>query len=176
MGLFDFFKKKTEAKELTLFNLDKGCVFKYDLADWVIKDVSEYDWGNNIKTREYYATNGTAKKYFHISKNPEVTIDVSETIALNSINPSIRQNIIDFDKPISSFVFQGETYQLTHDDFGYCKSIYEEDSSEFVNWIFHNNDETKFVSISRWGETEIDSTFGFYVKEFEISDLLHTPD
>ncbi|MEO1099612.1 MAG: hypothetical protein AAFX57_17950, partial [Bacteroidota bacterium] len=58
MGLFDFFKKKEKEPEYDVTNLkvsdlDHGFILEYDLKTWEVKEVYEYDWGNNNFSQEY---------------------------------------------------------------------------------------------------------------------------
>lgn len=53
MGLFDIFKKEKPIEDPTLFNLTKGAILDFDLDSWIVKDRTEYDWGNNQFTFEF---------------------------------------------------------------------------------------------------------------------------
>ena len=52
----------------------------------------------------------------------------------------------------------------------------DDDWSKFVNWVFNNGDESEFISLNRWSETEIDGVQGRYAKEFEFSNFLSSPE
>ena len=45
-----------------------------------------------------------------------------------------------------------------------------------MNWVFINEDESKFISVNRWGETDIDAVKGYYIKVFELSNFLSSPN
>ena len=176
MGLFDFFKKEKEIKDLTVKNLDKGCILSYDLKTWEVDDVTDYDWGNNRFTHEYTIKNGVESVYLHLTEESELKLDVSADVKLSALGSTFKRTIIDTDSPLNQIVFEGEEYVLTDEFMGTCTSRGEDDWSEFVNWIFHNKDETKYVSVNRWGETDMNAVQGKYVKEFEFSDFLSSPD
>ena len=68
MGLFDFFKKEKEIVDLTVQNLSVGCILEYDLQSWIVKDKTEYDWGNNQFSFEYTIENGSDSSFLHVNK------------------------------------------------------------------------------------------------------------
>jgi hypothetical protein len=177
MGLFDFFKKEEKIEDLTLFNLQVGAILEYDLSTWVIKDKTEYDWGNNQFTFEYTIENGSDCVYIHIDDSNPPKIDASSEIKMFSLGPETKQTIIENDKPPKRISFDGSDYFFSDEFLGHCKSVKEggADWSEFVNWVFKNKNETEFVAITRWGETEMDAVKGEYIKEFAFSNFLSSP-
>jgi hypothetical protein len=177
MGLFDFFKKEEKVEDLTLFNLQIGSILEYDLSTWVIKDKTDYDWGNNQFTFEYSVENGTDSAYIHIHDSTPSKIDVSAGIKMFELGPEVKQTIVESDNPPKKITFKEIDYFLSDEFMGHCKSVNEDDDdwSKFVNWVFNNKDESEFVSISRWGETEMDAVHGKYSKEFEFSNFLSSP-
>lgn len=178
MGLFDFFKKeKDEIEDLTLFNLTIGSILDYDLSTWEIKEKTEYDWGNNQFTFEYTVENGTETTFIHIDDAAPVKIDTSSAIKMFALGPEVKQTIVETDSPPKRITFNGMDFYLSDECQGHCKRAHETDDdwSEFVNWVFNNKEETEFIGISRWGETEMDAVKGRYVKEFEFSNFLSSP-
>ena len=79
---------------------------------------------------------------------------------------------------MKKIAFEDEHYTLSDEFMGHCKSINDGDDewSEFVNWVFVNEDESKFISVNRWGETDIDAVKGHYLKVFELSNFLSSPN
>jgi hypothetical protein len=179
MGFFDFFKKEEkEIKELNITNLDIGGILDYDLKSWIIEDKTEYDWGNNQFTFEYTINAGDESIYLHVTEGANIKIDISSEIKVSQLGLNFKETIIEKDAPINKIAFEDEHYTLSDEFMGHCKSINDGDDewSEFVNWVFVNPDETKFISVNRWGETDIDAVKGFYIKEFELSNFLSSPN
>ena len=178
MGLFNFFKKEKLIEDPTLFNLTKGAVLDYDLDSWIVKDKTEYDWGNNQFTFEYTVENGSKSIFIHIDDSTPLKLDVSEPIKMFDLGPIVKQTIVDTDNAPKRLTYQGIQYFLSDEFLGHCKSVDENDDawSEFVNWVFYNEDESEFIGITRWGETEMDAVKGRVVKEFEFSNFLSSPE
>lgn len=177
MRLFDFFKKEEKIEDLTLFNLEIGSILEYDLSTWVIKDKSEYDWGNNQFTFEYTVENGSYTAFIHIDISSPVKIDVSTSIKIFELGPEVKQTIVETDSPPKRVSLNSVDYYLSDEFLGHTKSVNDDKDewSEFVNWVFKTQDESEFVSITRWGETEIDAVKGKYSSEFEFSNFLSSP-
>jgi hypothetical protein len=177
MGLFDFFKKEKTIEDPTLFNLTKGAILDYDLESWIVKDKTEYDWGNNQFTFEYTVENGSKSMFVHIDDSTPLKLDVSESIKMFDLGPVVKQTIVDTDKSPKRVTYKGSQYFLSDEFLGHCKSVDDEDDawSEFVNWVFYNEDESEFIGITRWGETEMDAVKGRMTKEFEFSNFLSSP-
>ena len=179
MGIFDFFKKKEkEIKELDITNLDIGCILDYDLRSWIVKDKTEYDWGNNQFTFEYTINDGGDSVYLHVNDGANIKIDISSEIKVSQLGANFKATIVERDAPLKEITFENEHYILSDEFMGHCKSINDDEDewSEFVNWVFINKDESKFISVNRWGETDIDAVKGYYIKVFELSNFLSSPN
>ena len=180
MGLFDFFKKKEEKeiKDLNIKNLSKGCIVDYEMKSWIVKDVTEYDWGNNMFTFEYILTDEINTLFLHVNDDATLKLDISSPIGLLKLDRNLKSSIVEKDTPIKEITYEGEEYILTDEFLGHCKSTDDgdEDWSKFINWVYHTKNEDKYISVNRWGETDIDAATGKYVKEFMFSNLLSSPN
>ena len=178
MGLFDFFKKEKEIVDLTVQNLSAGCILEYDLQSWIVKDKTEYDWGNNQFSFEYTIENGSVSSFLHVNTSPTLKLDVSSEIKMFDLGRDVKQTIVETDSPPKKIVYKGTEYFLSDEFLGHCKSVNDDDEdwSKFVNWVFNNGDESEFISLNRWSETEIDGVQGRYAKEFEFSNFLSSPE
>lgn len=178
MGIFDIFKKDKPIEDPTLFNLTKGAILDYDLDSWIIKDRTEYDWGNNQFTFEYTVENGSKSMFIHVDDSTPVKLDISFAIKMFDLGPTVKQSIVDTDNAPKKVLYNGTQYYLSDESLGHCKSVDEgdDDWAEFVNWVFYNEDESEFIGITRWGETDMDAVKGSVVKEFEFSNFLSSPE
>ena len=134
MGLFDFFKKEKPIEDPTLFNLTKGAILDYDLASWIVKDRTEYDWGNNQYTFEYTVDDGSKSMFIHIDDSTPLKIDISEPIKMFELGPLVKQTIVDTDNAPKRVSYQDKNYFLSDEFLGHCKSVDDDDDewSEFV--------------------------------------------
>jgi hypothetical protein len=174
MGVFDFFKKKEEVKlDYNVNELKKGFLVDYFLKTWEVKEVCIYDWGNNFFTREYLIDSGDEKKYLHVEKSDgDFKCSLSVKANLTSIDANIRSSIIDNDEPPKQVTMDGEIYHRTSESVAECFEEGDEESSKLVNWMFMDATESKFISVDRWGEQEIEGAVGEYVKVIEFSNIL----
>lgn len=178
MGLFDIFKKEKPTEDPTLFNLTKGAILDFDLDSWIVKDRTEYDWGNNQFTFEYTLENGSKSMFLHVDDSTPLKLEVSSSIKMFDLGPAVKQVIIDTDNPPKRIALDGKQFYYSDEFLGHCKSVDEDDDEwgEFVNWVFYDEQENEFVGITRWGETEMDVVKGRVAKEFEFSNFLSSPE
>lgn len=178
MGLFDIFKKEKPIEDPTLFNLTKGAILDFDLDSWIVKNRTEYDWGNNQFTFEYTIENGSKTLFLHVDDSTPLKLEVSFPIKMFDLGPILKQTIVENDNPPKRISLNGCEYFLSDEFLGHCKSVDDDDNkwSEFVNWVFFNHNETEFVGITRWGETEMEAVKGRVAKKFEFSNFLSSPE
>lgn len=170
MGLFDFFTKKEEPKaERTLQNLQKGDIIDYYLKSWEVKSVGEYDWGNNIFSKEYELDAGDEQIFLHVTENMKCS--VTKEVPIATINSDLKNRIIDTDEPQREFSYNGVIYSLFESGQGYY-SEEGDDESAFVSWDFTDKQEKHLVSISRWGEMDLVAFAGTFVKPLEFSNII----
>ena len=175
MGLFDVFKKKEESRgELTLENLQTGDLLEYFLKTWEVKKVYEYDWGNNEFTREYALDSGDDQVNLHISNDNPPVCSVSRKVSIVSVDNNLKAHIIKFDEPPQKVDYDGKSYYRQEEGQGYSREEGEGDDewSEFVSWELVDDSGEHFISLERYGETDVDAYAGQYAKPFEFSNFL----
>lgn len=170
MGLFDFFTKKDEPQaERTLLSLKKGDILDYYLKSWEVKSVGEYDWGNNIFSKEYELDSGDEQVFLHVTENMKCS--VTKEVPIATVNSDIKNRIVDTDEPQREFSYKGVIYALFESGQGYYTED-DDDGSEFVSWDFTDSEEKHLLSISRWGEMDIVAFAGEFVKAIEFSNII----
>jgi len=179
MGLFDRFKKKEEAPKYDVTNLkvtdlDEGFIFDYNMKSWQVKEVYEYDWGNNDFSYEYMVDAGDEVAYLSVEEDGEVSLTMTKPVKILKLDEDIVDDMIKDKKPPKKLFWEGEKYLLDKDSAGYfCnKSKETEDWAEFISWEYYNEEEDKIISVTQWGEQEFDAATGVVVKEFEISNIV----
>ncbi|MCK5781581.1 MAG: DUF4178 domain-containing protein [Flavobacteriales bacterium] len=179
MGLFDFFKKKnkeedTLSQDLSFKDLKKGDMIDYFLKSWQVEGVTEYDWGNNIFSREFKLYAGDEMIYAEIDEEEEEIVSISKDIKISKIQKGLKSYIIENDAPPKTLDFNGEKYTLNEENLGQCYEPGSSDFTELVNWTFTDEDENKFISIDRWDETDIEASIGEYAKIIEFSNIIRS--
>jgi hypothetical protein len=176
MGVFDFFRKKTpgyDSTNIRIQDLDVGFVFEYDLSTWEVRDVYEYDWGDNYFTQEYQISNGTETKYLSVEEDDELELSIMDKIKVNSVNEKLLQHLIDYQKPPKSIVFNGIKFHLENESPGYFNHVTKGDEwEEFRCWNFEDDEGKNMLCIEQWDEKEFEASVGTRIKEFEISNIL----
>lgn len=176
MGLKDLFKKKEEEfdplKDLQLPKLRVGYYVDYDLKTWEVTGYSKYDFGEGYTTDEWELTSGREKWYLERSENDEVEWTLSKKIPIGAIEGEIRQYIIEHDDPPEQVVCKSRKYYLDESGTGYMYEGGEESAKEFVYWDFIDEEDEHFLTIEQWGETEFEAAEGYYVEEYQFSNIL----
>lgn len=178
MGIFDFFKKNKEeqklSEELTFSDLKKGDMVDYFMKSWQVEDVTEYDWGNNVFSREFKLNAGDELIYVEIDEEEDETVAISKDIKMSKIEKGLKQYIIKNDGPPKELEYNGVKYFLSEENLGQCYEPGSSDFSELVNWIFTDENEENFISFDRWDETDIEASIGEYAKIIEFSNIIRT--
>ncbi len=180
MGLFDFFNKKEETPsrgEVTVKNLQVGDFIDYYLKSWQVKEIYEYDWGNNFFAKEYKLDSGDEIRFLYVEDDDELILSISEKVNVMSINKNLKHDILEDDEPMKRMDYNGVTYYLSRESLGHCRDWeddpnYDDSWSKLVSWEFLDETEKKFISVERWGEYEIEAAKGMYIEEFEISNII----
>ncbi len=178
MGIFDFFKKKKEepklSSELTLKDLQKGDYVDYFMKSWKVEGVTEYDWGNNIFSREFKLNAGDEIIYVEIDEEEDETVAISRDEKMSKIQKGLKQYIIENDGPPKEIEYKGTKYYFSEENLGECYEVGSDDVSQLVNWTFNDEDEENFISIDRWDETDIEASVGEYAKIIEFSNIIRS--
>lgn len=183
MGLFDFFKKKDEQKpsrgNVTVRNLQEGDFIDYYLKSWQVKELYEYDWGNNFYSIEYKLDSGDEIRYLSVEEDDQLILMICEKVNPIAIDKNLKEHIIENDVPMKRLEYKGVTYYLSRESLGYCRDWAddpddEDNWSKLVTWEFLDETEKKFISVERWGEYEIDAAVGTIIQEYEITNIIPT--
>lgn len=178
MGLFDFFKRNKEEEKLSsdlqLKDLSRGDMVDYFLKSWHVEEVLEYDWGNNIYSREFKLNSGDEIIYVEIDQEEDHTVSVSKDIKLSKIEKGLKRHIIENDAPPKELEFNGTKYYLSEESLGHCYVPGSNDYSKLVSWTLVDEEEEHFISIDRWDETDIEASTGHYAKIIEFSNIIRS--
>lgn len=178
MGIFDFFKKKKEpqklSEDLTLKDLEKGDYVDYFMKSWKVDEVTEYDWGNNIFSREFKLNAGDEIIYIEIDEEEDETVSISRDEKMSKIQKGLKQYIIENDEPPKDLEYNGTKYYFAEENLGECYEPGSSDVSKLVNWTFNDEDEEHFISLDRWDETDIEASVGEYAKIIEFSNIIRS--
>lgn len=179
MALFDkwFGKKKEETRDsssVTVADLRIGDFVDYFMKSWEVKEVFRYDWGNNDFTHEYQLFDGTETVFLHVEEDDQIELSLVRSISLNTVNPMLRNIIIDNDEPPATIDYEGKTYYKQEEAQGHVSADSEdnENHSAFISWDYTDKLEKRVLCIERSGEQEFDAFFGEYVESYEFSNII----
>ena len=74
--------------------------------------------------------------------------------------------------PPSRIVYKGKEYYLDNPCAGSMFPNGEGDGEEVIRWEFLDEDEENFLGIERWSETELAAATGFFVEDYQFSNIL----
>lgn len=177
MGLMDFFKKEDKdafdpLRDLELSKLRVGFYLDFDLKTWEVKSLNTYDFGEGYATDEWELVSGREKWFLERSEDDEVEWSFSKKIPIGAIEGQVRQHIIDHEDPPEQIVCKGKTYYLDESGSGRMYENGKGTPKEFIYWDFIDDDDEHFVTIEQWGETEFEASEGYYVEEYQFSNIL----
>jgi hypothetical protein len=179
MGLFDFLKKKEEQPgyditNLSVLDLDQGFILDYDMKSWQVKEVGEYDWGDNNFSREYKLDSGDDVLYLNVENDGELELSMSKNIKMHKLGENIMDETIKNEKPPSKIEYLDKMYYLDEDCAGFYNDVTKggDDWEELINWEYYDDEEENVISITQWGEREFDASVGKIIKEYEISNII----
>ena len=179
MGLFDIFKKKEEESsynptDISLSDLDKGFILEYDLKTWEVKEVYEYDWGNNNFTREYKLDDGSEVVFLHLEEDDEPFITVQKKVKLRAINEDLPETIEKKERPPKKLEYKNILFYRDSESAGYFKPADKEgdDWDEVLSWDYYDENDEYVLEIEQWGDHEFEASFGKVAKVHEFSNIL----
>ncbi len=179
MGLKDLFKKKKEpdydATDIRVTDIKLGFIFEYDLSTWEVVEEYEYDWGNNYFSKEFKIFNGTETKFLSLDEDDELYIAVTTKVKVRSVDEDLPEYIIEHEAPPKKITYNGTKFFQEEESPGYFRNVEdgEDDDawSEVVSWEYED-DNDQVLTIEQWGDKEFEASFGKYIKEYEISNIL----
>lgn len=176
MGLFDFFKKKESAYDVTnmkITDLDVGFVFEYDLKTWVVEEVYKYDWGDHYFSFEYKITTGSETLFLSIEEDDEVIVSVSTKTQLRKIQEDLPELLAAENAP-KKINYENIEYFLEEKSPGYfCNVTKDKDNwIEFIAWDYIDEKEQRILSLEQWGENEFEASEGKIIRPSEISSII----
>ncbi len=184
MGLRDLFsrkklgdlvsgkKKETELDpiaDLVLGKLKVGYLVDYDLKTWEVTGYCRYEFSGDIVEEWEITAAGREKRYLELA---EERWSLSEKIVIGAIEGDIRRQILREEDPPSRIVYKGKQYYLDNSCAGHMFPSGEGDSEEVIRWEFMDEDEENFLGIEQWSETELAAATGFFVEDYQFSNIL----
>jgi len=178
MGFFNFKKKKQERKydpnNLKITDLQKGFMLDYELKTWEVKEVYEYDWGNNEFSFEYKLDSGDEQVYLSVDEDDGLELTITTKVKIRAIDEDLPEYIANHEKPPKKLIFNNINYFRDSQSAGYFRNMDTppEQSAEFIAWDYYDKKEQLTISIEQWGEHDFEASQGKVVEEFEFSNIL----
>lgn len=179
MGMFDFFKKKEEKPSydptnIKVTDLNKGFVFEYNLENWVVDAVYEYNWGNNYFSKEYKVSNGTEERFLSVDTDDGVFITFTKKIKVRSIQEDLPEEILKNETPPRKLEYDGKTFYSDGEEIGEFRDLEDTaaEGAKFISWEYYDDDDKFVLCIEQWGDEDFEASYGVVLKEFEISNIL----
>ena len=175
MGLRDLFGKKEQDSapdplaDLVLGKLRVGYLVDYDLKTWEVTGYCRYDFdGDRVEEWEITA-GGREKRYLELA---DERWSLAEKIVIGVIDGDVRSQILREEDPPSRIVHKGTQYYLDNSSAGYMFPNGEGKGVEVIRWEFLDEDEERFLGIERWSETELGAATGFFVEDYQFTNIL----
>ena len=177
MGLFDLFKKKKEVPsydvtDLQLSDLQIGFVFDYDLTNWIVEEVGEYDWGNNHFSHEFKMTNGSETRFLEVEDDDESSLILTKKVKIRAIAEDLPEQIVKQERPPAKLQYEGKIYYMESEAPGYYHIEGDESWDELLSWTYEDQTGESVLCIERWGDWEFEASVGRYIEAYEITNIL----
>lgn len=169
-------KRHYDPLHIKITDLRKGFMFDYDLETWQVQEHYEYDWGNNIFTDEYKVSDGKNTRFLYIDTNDDLRVSWNKKVKFVEIDVDLLKKIVKKDEAPKKLEYNNQLFHKVSSDYGHFKKVGSDDEYEFVNWDFETKDNKELISVYRWGEEEIETSYGVYIKEDDISSILPAPE
>ena len=177
MGLRErLFGRRQEADEgpdpladLVLSKLKVGYLVDYDLRTWRVTGHSRYQFSGRDRIDEWELTAGNDECYL---ERADGAWSLSTSIAIGDIDGNVRQHILDREDPPERIVYQGTAYRLDAAYAGHMHPGGDGAGRQVVRWEFLDRDETGFVGIEQWSETEFTAAAGTAVHDYQFTHIL----
>ena len=177
--MFNFLKKKKEEPEydvtnLSVRDLNFGFIFDYDMKSWVVKEVAEYDWGNNNFSKEYKVDSGDEVAFLSVEDDAELNISLTKAIKARKIDEDVIKILTDTQKAPDQLHYEGDVYYLSSESAGYFRDCGKktEDWEELFSWEYYTEDEEKIISITQWDERTFDTYGGIVLESHQLSNFI----
>ncbi len=176
--MFGFLKKKKEpdydVTNLTLKDLNFKFILDYDMKSWEVREVYEYDWGNNNFSKEYKIDSGDEVGFLSVEDDGELSATLTKAIKIRQIDEDLIGIITETEKAPDKIHYQGTIYYLDSDSAGYFRDCGKEseDWEELISWEYYDENEQKIISITQWDERNFDAYAGEVLKPYQISNII----
>lgn len=178
--VFGWFKKKKEDEDKPLYDptniklnqLVKGAFLDYDLKTWQVKEVYEYDWGDDYFSDEFKLATAEEAIYLHVEEEDDLECTVSQKINIYDIDGEVVDQILQTDSPPMKLTYNGETYFRHSENIGYYRNVENERWRELVSWTYHDRDQVSLLSIERWGQEDFEASIGKMVQALEFYNII----
>lgn len=171
---FNLFKKKEDETpiniNLTVHDLKRGYILDYDLDSWEVLAEYTYRFPGHT-SKEYKLRSSSATRFLNVSDGNSLILSWSQEANINSIDGNLRSSILN-NQALARVEWEGETYSIKENSKG---SFMEGNSGhwdDFQSWEYVNNENTKFIYISKWADNSIECYRGDYLKEHEVSNII----
>lgn len=179
MGFFDRFKKKKEEPaqidplhDLRLDKMKVGYLVDYNTKTWEVVGYNLYEFGPRDEAEEWSLRADGALCFLERYEDDEVEWSFCKKIRIASIDENVSKHIQQFDEPPRKITYQGTQYTLDEEDGGRYLEGGRPPGQEFLAWTFIDDEEEQFVTIEQWGENDFEAAAGFYVEEYEFTNIL----
>ena len=144
------------------------------MKSWLVKEVYEYDWGNNNFSKEYKVDCGDDVAFLGVEDDSELSITLSKSIKLRKIEEDVFQQITEKKKAPDKIHYDEKVFYLHADSAGYFRDCEKEtkDWEELITFEYFNEEETVFVSLTQWDDRTVEAYSGIVIEEYKISNIL----
>ena len=155
--------------DLVLSKLKVGYLVDYDLRTWRVTGYSRYQFSGRERIEEWELTAGDEQRYLELADGGW---SLSTSISIGDIDGDVRQHILDHEDPPERIVLRGTAYRLDASSAGHMHPGGDGAGRQVIRWEFLDEDETRFVGIEQWSETDFTAAAGFVVEDYQFTNIL----
>ena len=152
--------------DVTIMNLRVGDYVTFKGIDYYVRQRYLYRAGS-FEWLAYQFSDSARQNYLwlDVEDDDELSIEMSEPLKLP---PEISVDVLKAKQPVT---INGERFE--YDEHGYAQVRIEKenkrwDSDTVEYWDYYTRDESKYISCEKWGDDELEASYGYPIKEFEL--------
>lgn len=179
MGFFDRFKRKTADEEpgldplhdLVPENLQPGWLVDHGMTTWTVKARNRYDFDGD-RVEEWQLEHGRRRRFLEHEDDDGPVWTLAKKIPVGTIDEDVVGHVGEHEDPPRRITFEGETYYLDGAYAGYFYAGGEGEGRPLIKWEYVDDEESRFVTLEQWGETDFEASAGRVIEPYELTNIL----
>ncbi len=181
-SFFDKFRKKKEESydvtHLSIDDLDVGFLFDFKGEHWEVSGKHRYEEeseeGDITESFELEIKSATETCFLEKSEDEDNPGFICmKRIPVGKLGSNLRSRLLKGDEPPSELEYENRRYYLESQRAAYYfKNCCKGEGDPVISWNYEDDEETHYLVIEQWSDTEFEASVGFFIEEHQIMNIL----